>query len=80
MDMNRKTKRNIAVVAGLTAVLALSPVAGALTTAHADETAPETVSTQSVEGVDPQSFSAEKWSWWTKDWQLVAMGSLAPRG
>lgn len=53
--MNRKTKRNIAVVAGLTAVLALSPVAGALTTAHADETAPETVSAQSVEGVDPQS-------------------------
>lgn len=68
--MNRKTKRNIAVVAGLTAVLALSPVAGALTTAHADETAPETVSTQSVEGVDPQSFSAEKWSWWTKEWHL----------
>lgn len=68
--MNRKTKRNIAVVAGLTAVLALSPVAGALTTAHADETAPETVSAQSVEGVDPQSFSAEKWSWWTKEWHL----------
>lgn len=57
-------------VAGLTAVLALSPVAGALTTAHADETASEAVSTQSVEGVDPQSFSAEKWSWWTKEWHL----------
>ena len=68
--MNRKTRRNIAVVAGLTAVLALSPVAGALTTAHADETASEAVSTQSVEGVDPQSFSAEKWSWWTKEWHL----------
>lgn len=69
-EMNRKTRRNIAVVAGLTAVLALSPVAGALTTAHADETASEAVSTQSVEGVDPQSFSAEKWSWWTKEWHL----------
>ncbi|OUP39839.1 hypothetical protein B5F23_02355 [Olsenella sp. An188] len=69
-EMNRKTRRSIAVVAGLTAVLALSPVTGALTTAHADETAPEAVSTQSVEGVDPQSFSAEKWSWWTKEWHL----------
>lgn len=58
--MNRKTKRNIAVVAGLTAVLALSPVAGALTTAHADETAPETVSTQ--------SFSAQEWSWYKGEW------------
>lgn len=68
--MNRKTKRNIAVVAGLTAVLALSPVAGALTTAHADEAAPETVSTQSVEGVDPQSFSSRDWGWYKGDWHF----------
>ena len=70
MDMNRKTKRNIAVVAGLTAVLALSSVAGALTTAHADETAPETVSAQSVEGVDPQSFSSRDWGWYKGDWHF----------
>lgn len=68
--MNRKTKRNIAVVAGLTAVLTLSPVAGALTTAHADETAPETVSAQSVEGVDPQSFSSRDWDWYKGDWHF----------
>lgn len=68
--MNRKTKRNIAVVAGLTAVLALSPVAGALTTAHADETAPETVSTQSAEGVDPQSLSSLDWNCYKGDWHF----------
>lgn len=68
--MNRKTKRNIAVVAGLTAVLALSPVAGALTTAHADEAAPETVGTQSAEGVDPQSLSSLDWNCYKGDWHF----------
>lgn len=65
--MNRKTTRSAAVVAGLAAVLALSPVAGPVTTALADETAPEAIA-QSVEGVDERSFSAKDWDCWTGEW------------
>ena len=61
--MKRKTTRNAAVVAGLAAVLALSPVAGPVTTAFAEETAPEATA-QSVETVDERSFSAKDWGWW----------------
>lgn len=57
--MNRKTKRNIAVVAGLTAVLALSPVAGPAVTALADETTHE-VTSQSI----PNKVDIQPEDWW----------------
>lgn len=67
--MTKKTRKSVAVVAGLTAVLALSPVAGPVATALADEVTPE-ATTQSVDGIDPQSFSKKDWLWWTGDWHL----------
>lgn len=57
--MNRKTKRNIAVVAGLTAVLALSSVAGPAVTALADETTHE-VTSQSI----PNKVDIQPEDWW----------------
>ncbi|WP_455138742.1 LPXTG cell wall anchor domain-containing protein [Thermophilibacter sp.] len=79
--MNKSTKRNIAVTAGLTAVLALSPVAGPLATALADEATPDettaveqTVDTETTDAAsnaetpDPTSFCATDWNWFKGEW------------
>ena len=73
--MDRKTKRSVAVVAGLTAVLALSPVAGPLTTALADETtsADSTVASQTNDGISTRSFFG--WHYGNFDYPHLYIGT-----
>lgn len=67
--MTKKTRKSVAVVAGLTAVLALSPVTGPVATALADEVTPE-ATTQSApvpeDGVDYET----RYHGWDGDWHL----------
>lgn len=75
--MDRKTKRSVAVVAGLTAVLALSPVAGPLTTALADETTSvdSTVASQTNDGISTRSFFG--WHYGNFDYPHLYIGTLS---
>lgn len=78
--MDRKTKRSVAVVAGLTAVLALSPVAGPLTTALADETTSvdSTVASQTNDGISTRSFFG--WHYGNFDYPHLYIDFCSPRG
>lgn len=75
--MDRKTKRSVAVVVGLTAVLALSPVAGPLTTALADETTSvdSTVASQTNDGISTRSFFG--WHYGNFDYPHLYIGTLS---